>query len=234
MSARADVDAREVALERKVLAANDDVAMRLRQRFVAARTVAINILSSPGSGKTTLLTALLRELGTGGLGAAALVGACATDNDARRLAASGAPVLQIVTEGMCHLEADMIDAHLDRLAVEQGAPLDDLDVLLLENVGNLVCPAGFDLGETERWVLLSVSEGEDKPLKYPAAFAGADVVVISKIDLAEPCRFDRAAAHDAIRRVAPRATVIETSSFTGEGLQDLLRRAAAATRQEGS
>lgn len=225
--------ATEVAVERKVLAANDEIAARLRTRFTEAGTVAVNILSSPGSGKTTLLTRLLADVQREGFSAAALVGDCATDNDARRLADSGAPVTQIVTEGMCHLEADMIDVHLDRLAAEQGVSLSGLDVLLLENVGNLVCPSGFDLGETERWVLLSVTEGEDKPLKYPAAFAGADLVVISKIDLVEPCRFDREAAHDAIRRAAPRATVIETSSFTGEGITDLVGR-LTAVREEGS
>lgn len=219
-----------IDLERDVLSANDQRATRLRQRLLGHGVAVVNILSSPGSGKTTLLTRLLRELGQAGVNAAALVGDCATDNDAKRLAASGAPVLQIVTEGMCHLEADQVDVHLDRLVAELGVDLDDLDVLFLENVGNLVCPAGFDLGETDRWVLLSVTEGEDKPQKYPAAFAGADLAVISKIDLEGPCQFDRAAAHASIAQVAPGLTVIETSATTGVGVDQLLSRLGADAR----
>ncbi len=210
-------------LRRDVLSVNDERARALRQRFVRSGTHVLNLVSSPGTGKTTLLAGLLADLLDAGVSVAALVGDCATDNDAVRLMASGAPVRQIVTEGMCHLEADMISDHLLAWAGE-GLSLDQLDVLIVENVGNLVCPSGFDLGESQRWVLLSVTEGEDKPLKYPAMFASADLVVITKTDLSEPCRFDRAAALAAIARVNPTVPVLFTSSFDGDGGDQLLQQ----------
>jgi hydrogenase accessory protein HypB len=148
--------------------------------------------------------------------AAALVGDCATDNDAQRLARSGAPVRQIVTEGMCHLEADMVGSHLD------GWDLATLDLLVIENVGNLVCPSGFDLGEDTRVALLSVTEGEDKPLKYPQIFHSADAVVITKCDLAAAVEWDAESAYAAIRAVNPQAPIIETSSRQGRGVDSLL------------
>ncbi len=173
---------------------------------------AINLVSSPGTGKTRLLEELLRRMSSEHR-VGALAGDCATDNDAVRLARSGAPVRQIVTEGMCHLEADLVESHLE------GFP--EVDVLFIENVGNLVCPSSFDLGETLRVVLLSVTEGEDKPLKYPSIFASADLAVITKCDLAEACEFDLTAALAAIDAVHPGLTVIETSARTGAGI-DLL------------
>ncbi|MEM9037453.1 MAG: hydrogenase nickel incorporation protein HypB [Actinomycetota bacterium] len=207
--------ARIVELRKDVLDHHDQLAAGLRTRFERAGVVVVNLLSSPGTGKTELLGELLAHLRAEGRRVAALVGDCATENDGERLAASGAAVRQIVTEGMCHLEADMISAHLD------GWELDELDTLFIENVGNLVCPGTFDLGESQRVVLLSVTEGEDKPLKYPQMFHSADVVVITKIDLAEACEFDRDAALAAIETVRPGARVIETSARTGVGLAEL-------------
>ena len=145
---------------------------------------------------------------------AALVGDLATENDAKRLAQSGAPVRQIVTEGMCHLEADMIERHLT------GWELADLDFLFIENVGNLVCPSGYDLGEELRIVLLSVTEGEDKPLKYPPMFHTADAAVITKIDLAEAVEFDREAAHANISDVCPGVPIFETSARSMAGVDE--------------
>jgi hydrogenase nickel incorporation protein HypB len=203
---------RIVEVRRGVLEGNDVRAGRLRARFRESGVTAINLVSSPGTGKTRLLEELLRRMSAAHR-VGALVGDCATDNDAVRLARSGAPVRQIVTEGMCHLEADLVERHLE------GFP--EVDVLFIENVGNLVCPSSFDLGETLRLVLLSVTEGEDKPLKYPSIFASADLAVLTKCDLAEACEFDRDVALAAIDAVHPGLTVIETSARTGAGL-DLL------------
>jgi hydrogenase nickel incorporation protein HypB len=199
-----------------VLSKNDELAAALRARFEAAGVLAVNVVSSPGSGKTALLEAVLTRCLARGVRAAALVGDCATENDAARLARSGAPVRQIVTAGLCHLEADLVATHLRDL------DLDALDVLILENVGNLVCPTGFDLGEEVRVVGLSVTEGEDKPLKYPHIFASADLAVITKIDLADAVEFDRPAAYAAIADVAPTITVLETSARTGAGVDELV------------
>ena len=205
---------RVVEVQRGVLEENDVQAARLRARFAVAGIQVINLVSSPGTGKTALLEQLLRRMSVTS-SVAALVGDCATDNDAVRLARSGAPVRQIVTEGMCHLEAHLVEEHLD------GFDLDATDVLFIENVGNLVCPASFDLGESMRIALLSVTEGEDKPLKYPAMFSSSDLVVITKTDLSAAVEFDRQAALDAIESVHPGIPVLETSARTGEGL-DLL------------
>jgi hydrogenase nickel incorporation protein HypB len=203
-------------LEQAVLAKNDLLAAGLRARFTDHAVAVSNWVSSPGSGKTALLEALLGAARERGLRPAALVGDCATDNDARRLSRSGALVRQIVTDGMCHLESDMVSAHLE------GWELADLDLLVIENVGNLVCPTGYDLGEDTRVVLLSVTEGEDKPLKYPHLFHSSQVVVITKTDIAEAVEWDRAAAYAAIRSVNPEATVLETSARRGAGVGALL------------
>lgn len=197
-----------VELGTDVLARHDRVSARLRNRFVSGGTYAVNLVSSPGTGKTELLTQLLRTMHDAGIRVGALVGDCATDNDAVRLAASGAPVQQIVTEGLCHLEAHMVERHLDRW--DLGS--EPLDFLFVENVGNLVCPSTFDLGEASRIVLLSVTEGEDKPLKYPQIFHSSDLAIITKIDLAEPCEFDRLAALANIDAVHPGMNVVETSA----------------------
>ena len=167
------------------------------------------MLSSPGSGKTALLQRTLADLG-GRLRAGVIVGDLATDNDARRIRSAGVPAVQITTGSVCHLEAEMVARAAGSL------DLDDLDLLIIENVGNLVCPASYDLGETVRVVLLSVTEGEDKPLKYPAAFQTAQVVVVSKMDLAEAAGFDREAALANIRRVAPHADDLRGLGADGE------------------
>ena len=201
----------------KILKKNDELAREMRAGFAAAGVRVVNVVSSPGAGKTELLTETLRQLRDRGEAVAAIVGDLETDNDARRLAASGAPVRQIMTHGLCHLEADMVQAELAAWEAE-GLAVAGLQTLLIENVGNLVCPTSWDLGESLRVVLMSVTEGEDKPLKYPGLFNTADLVVITKIDLAEACRFDRTAALAAIEQVRPGVSVLETSAITGQGL----------------
>jgi hydrogenase nickel incorporation protein HypB len=206
------VTTRIVELRQGILKKNDQLAAELRQRFQDAGVLVLNLVSSPGAGKTAFLERTLRELKDRGAHVAALVGDLETDNDARRLAASGAPVRQINTHGLCHLEAEMIGKHLE------GWQLDELDYLFIENVGNLVCPSSYDLGEDVRVVLLSVTEGEDKPLKYPTMFNSADAAVITKMDLAEACEFDRATARKNIREIRPNISILETSAKTGAGL----------------
>jgi hydrogenase nickel incorporation protein HypB len=196
---------------------NDQMAAKLRARFHAAGTFVVNLVSSPGAGKTALLERTLEELRAAGLKTAALVGDVETDRDAQRLARSGVPVRQINTHGLCHLDADLIAHHLE------GWPAEAVEVLFIENVGNLVCTAGYDLGESLRVVLLSVPEGEDKPLKYPALFHSADVAVISKIDLASACAFDLAAARRHLEAVRPRIPILEVSARTGQGMAEWLR-----------
>jgi hydrogenase nickel incorporation protein HypB len=216
---------RIVDLRKGILEKNDVLAQSLRQQFSEAGVRVSNWVSSPGTGKTALLEAMLTEAIENGIRAAALVGDCATDNDAQRLARSGAAVRQIVTESMCHLEGDMIAAHLD------GWDLGDLDLLVIENVGNLVCPTAYDLGEDARVALLSVTEGEDKPAKYPQLFHSADVIVITKIDIAVAVEWDREAALAAIHAVNPTAPVVETSSRTREGVSELLNTLLTPSRQ---
>jgi hydrogenase nickel incorporation protein HypB len=207
---------RIVDLRRGILEKNDLLAQSLRGRFADSGVRVSNWVSSPGSGKTALLESLLTLAIGRGIAAAALVGDCATDNDAVRLARSGAPVRQIVTESMCHLESEMIAEYLD------GWELADIDLLVIENVGNLVCPTAYDLGEDTRVALLSVTEGEDKPQKYPQLFHSADVIVITKTDIAAAVEWDREAALAAIRAVNPVAPIVETSSRTGDGVLHLL------------
>ena len=207
---------RIVDLRQGILEKNDLLAAGLRSRFAEAGVRVSNWVSSPGTGKTALLEVLLTTARAHDVSVAALVGDCATDNDAQRLARSGAPVRQIVTEGMCHLEADMIGEHLS------GWDLRALDLLVIENVGNLVCPSSDDLGEDVRVALLSVTEGEDKPVKYPQLFHSSDVVVVTKTDLAAAVEWDRDAALAAVAAVNPDATVVETSARTGAGIDDLL------------
>ncbi|MBZ5524463.1 MAG: hydrogenase nickel incorporation protein HypB [Acidobacteriia bacterium] len=202
---------RIIELRRGVLKKNDQLAAQLRARFQSAGVLVLNLVSSPGTGKTAFLERTLRELRRMGARVAALVGDLETDNDARRLASAGAPVRQINTHGICHLDAEMVGLHLE------GWQLDRLDYLFIENVGNLVCPSSYDLGEDIRAALLSVTEGEDKPLKYPAMFNSADVAVITKIDLAEACEFDRDLAWKNIREIRPDVTIFETSSKKGSG-----------------
>ena len=204
---------RIVVLRRGILKKNDELAAGLRAGFANAGVLVLNLVSSPGTGKTALLELTLRELKARGARVAALVGDLETDNDARRLAASGAPVRQINTHGICHLDAEMIGKHLD------GWELGGLDYLFIENVGNLVCPSSYDLGEAIRVVLLSVTEGEDKPLKYPTMFNSADAAVITKMDLAAPCGFDRETALRNINEIRPGMRIFETSAKTGAGME---------------
>ncbi|MEZ4580274.1 MAG: hydrogenase nickel incorporation protein HypB [Caldilineaceae bacterium] len=207
---------RILELRQGILEKNDQLAADLRTRFHAAGLYAINLVSSPGTGKTALLEATLRRMTAQGLRVAALVGDLATQNDAMRLARSGAPVRQIETGDMCHLEAHQIAQHLDDWAL----PLAETDFLFIENVGNLVCPSGYDLGEDLRGVLMSVTEGEDKPEKYPSLFHSADVALLTKMDLADVVEFDRARAYASIESVRPGMRIIETSAKTGAGVDD--------------
>ena len=209
------VPPRLVEVRQNILKHNDLVARALRARFDQNRVRVISFVSSPGSGKTTLLERLLTILHRRRR-VAALVGDLATENDAARLARSGAAVRQITTGTICHLEAAMVERALD------GWALDQLDFLFLENVGNLVCPASYDLGEHLRCVMLSVTEGEDKPLKYPTIFNTADVAVITKIDLAAAVEFDRAATERNVQAVRPGMRTLAVSAKTGEGVGELV------------
>ncbi|GAC1654220.1 MAG: hydrogenase nickel incorporation protein HypB [Gemmatimonadaceae bacterium] len=208
---------RIVDVRRDVLKKNDLLARQLRERFRDAGVYAVSLVSSPGAGKTAFLERTLTELGAT-FRVAALVGDLATDRDAQRLGRSGALVKQIVTGTVCHLDAEMVSGALD------DWDLTSLDFLFVENVGNLVCPASYDLGEHLRVVLLSVTEGEDKPLKYPTIFNTADVAMITKIDLAEVVEFRRAEAHENLRQVRPGLVVMESSARSGQGMSDWLDR----------
>ncbi len=199
-----------------VLSKNDQLAAGLRRRLQAANILTLNFVSSPGTGKTAFLERTMREMTAAGMRVSALVGDLETDNDARRLARSGAQVKQIMTHGNCHLEADMIGAHL------ADWDLNAIDYLFIENVGNLVCPSSYDLGEDLRVVLLSVTEGEDKPLKYPVMFHSADVAVITKLDLAEPCECDLGLMRDNILSVRPGMRIFEVSAKKGSGIQSFI------------
>jgi hydrogenase nickel incorporation protein HypB len=210
------INPRLVEVRQNVLKQNDLLARQLRQRFREAGVYVVSLVSSPGAGKTALLEKLLTLLRLDGRRVAALVGDLATDNDAARLARSQAPVRQIVTGTVCHLEAAMVESALD------GWNLDELDLLFIENVGNMVCPSSYDLGEDLRLVLMSVTEGEDKPLKYPTIFNTADVGLITKIDLAQACDFDLETARASIQSVRPGMQVFEVSSKTNEGMDQLL------------
>lgn len=197
----------------QILDANQREAERNRGYFRARGILALNIVSSPGSGKTTLLKKTLEKVHPR-IGCAVVVGDLETSDDAEALRPSGAPVVQVTTGTVCHLDARMVSAAVDTL------PKEGVRLLFIENVGNLVCPASFDLGEAHRIVLLASTEGENKPLKYPPIFHGARAVVISKTDLAEPAGFDLERSRRFITQVAPDAKIIEVSSRSGEGLDD--------------
>ncbi|MFD9353373.1 hydrogenase nickel incorporation protein HypB [Streptomyces sp. NPDC060031] len=213
---------RVVDLQQAVLARNDTQAQALRAELSARGVTVVNLLSSPGSGKTALLEAELLLARQRGVAVAALTADLATENDAVRLARSGAPVKQVLTDGLCHLEARMLSRHLE------GWLPEDTRLLFVENVGNLVCPASYDLGESLRVVLASVTEGEDKPLKYPTAFGLAQLVVVTKTDIAGAVEFDEDAFREHVQRVNPGVEVVLTSARTGEGAGLLLERALAA------
>lgn len=221
---------RIVEVRERVLKQNDVVARALRQRFEEARVHVTSLVSSPGAGKTAFLEEVLRRLRTRHR-VAALVGDLATDNDARRLARAQVPIRQITTGTVCHLDAEMIVRALNDWDIRQ------LDFLFIENVGNLVCPSTFDLGEALRMVLLSVTEGEDKPRKYPTIFNTADVAVITKSDLALAVEFDRDEVLRAIQDVRPGMPVFEVSVKTGEGIDScvgLLEARRDALARSGS
>jgi hydrogenase nickel incorporation protein HypB len=202
-----------VPLEQKVLSENDRIAAELRARFKEHGVLCLNLISSPGSGKTSLLERTLETLPRHDR-VAVLTGDIQTENDANRLKRFRFPVKQITTGGTCHLDARMIERHL------ADWKLEDLDLLLIENVGNLVCPASYDLGEAAKVVVLSVTEGEDKPLKYPSIFFKSDLLVPSKIDLLPYVPFDIEAAAENARKVHPGMEIVKVSCLTGNGLHE--------------
>ncbi|MDD5140079.1 MAG: hydrogenase nickel incorporation protein HypB [Verrucomicrobiales bacterium] len=213
-----------VNLNRSLMEKNDLLAGRNRGFFRAKKLLVLNVVSSPGSGKTTFIRETAAQL-AGRLRMGVIVGDLATDNDAARLKTAGIPVVQITTGTVCHLDADMVARAAAQL------DLDKLDVLVIENVGNLVCPADYDLGEDLRVVLLSVTEGEDKPLKYPPMFHSANVAIVTKNDMASAAGFNRELALASLQRVSHHAQVFELSAKTGEGMKPWLdflvqRRAA--------
>jgi hydrogenase nickel incorporation protein HypB len=204
-----------VPLERKVLSENDRIAAELRARFAEHHILCLNLISSPGSGKTSLLERTLESFEPHER-VAVLTGDIQTENDAKRLARFGFPAKQITTGGTCHLDARMIEKAL------QDWRLEDIDLLLIENVGNLVCPSSYNLGEAAKLVVLSVTEGEDKPLKYPSIFFKSEVVILNKVDLLPYVPFDIAAAEENARRVHKDVEIIRVSCQTREGMTDWL------------
>ena len=200
-----------VPLERKVLSENDRIAGELSERFAQRGILVLNFISSPGSGKTALLERTLEGFPKG-TRVAVLTGDIQTDNDAQRLSRYGFPVRQITTAGACHLDARMIERGLE------GWDLDQIDLLFIENVGNLVCPTSYDLGERAKIVVLSVTEGEDKPLKYPGIFHKAELMILNKIDLLPYVPFKAELARECANRVHPGIEILEVSCTTGAGL----------------
>jgi hydrogenase nickel incorporation protein HypB len=218
---------RIVEVRAKVMKQNDLLAHALRERFESAGVTVVGLVSSPGSGKTAFLEKLLGSLARD-FRVAALVGDLATENDAARLQRATPNVRQITTGTVCHLDAQMIERALE------GWQLDAIDFLFIENVGNLVCPSSYDLGEEIRFVLLSATEGEDKPLKYPTIFNSSDVAIITKMDMAEAAEFDVAAARRNIQSVRPGMQIFEVSAKTGSGMHEvfqLLRNRLAHARE---
>ncbi len=225
---------RMVQIERDILGKNNEYAAANRRWFRARGILALNLVSSPGSGKTTLLTRTLEDL-RGELALAVIEGDQQTEHDAERIRATGVPALQINTGKGCHLDGRMVGHALESLAPVPGS------VLFIENVGNLVCPAAFDLGEAHKVAILSVTEGEDKPLKYPDMFHAADLMILNKTDLLPHLSFEVARCLDYARRVNPRLHVLQLSAVSGAGLAawyDWIRAArrpllAAAAEQGG-
>ncbi len=203
----------KIEIGQSILAKNDRLAERNRGFFLAHNLLVVNVLSSPGSGKTTFLQRTITDR-QNELKCGVIVGDLETDNDAQRLRINDTQAIQITTGTVCHLEAEMV------LKAAQKLNLKDINLLIIENVGNLVCPAAYDLGENFRVVLLSVTEGEDKPLKYPTMFKSADVVIVNKMDIAEAVEFDRDKALLNIKKVAPQATIFEVSARKGLGMEN--------------
>lgn len=208
-----ETEVRRIAVEQDLMAKNGRAAGLNRDRFAKQRTFVVNLMSSPGSGKTTLLVRTLQELKGRGERLAVIEGDQQTTLDADRIRATGVPAVQVNTGKGCHLDAEMIM----RALAKQPAPAGG--TLFIENVGNLVCPAGFDLGEAKKVVIASVTEGEDKPLKYPDMFAVADLVLVNKVDLVAALEFDVATLKANVKRVNSRATVLEVSARTGAGFE---------------
>jgi hydrogenase nickel incorporation protein HypB len=216
-----------VDVRARVLAANEEAASQLRKGFSESGALVLNLISSPGSGKTTLLEATVRAL-AGRLALAAIEGDIATERDADRLRALGIPAVQILTGGACHLDARQVRKVID----EERFP--DFDILFIENVGNLICPTSYDLGEDFKAALLSVAEGDDKPFKYPAIFARAQVTVVTKTDLLPHVSFDLAAVRGQLATLNPTGTVVLTSARNGDGISEwctLLEQRLAAKRK---
>ena len=205
-----------ITIERKVLEKNDAIAQKNRKLFSDKGLFVLNFVSSPGAGKTTILEKTFQEL-KGSLNIAVIEGDVQTDLDAQRVASYGVPVVQIVTMGGCHLEANLIQDALTNL------DLQGIDVLFIENVGNLVCPSNYDLGETAKVVVLSTTEGDDKPLKYPAMFRNSSVLIINKIDLVPHVRCDLNLLKSNALKINPNLKVFEISCFTGEGIPEWCR-----------
>jgi len=207
-----DPDILPIEVQESILAGNDRGARHNREHFEEAGVLALNLMGSPGSGKTAVLEATARRLRTH-LRLGAMSADLATERDAERLARAGIPAAAITTGSACHLDADLVHHGLHKL------PWRDLDILFVENVGNLVCPAVYDLGQAANVVVLSIAEGEDKPLKYPVMFRRADLVLLSKMDLLPHLEVDLAALEDALARVMPVPRVLRVSARTGEGLE---------------
>ena len=205
-----------VTVERKILKKNDEIANENREIFSKNNIYTLNLLSSPGSGKTTLLEKTLSLLNKS-LNVAVVEGDVQTDNDAQRIAVLNVPVVQIITNGGCHLEAKLVQNAF------QSFDIKSLDLLIIENVGNLVCPASYDLGENKKVVLLSTTEGDDKPLKYPSMFRVSDVMIINKIDLLEYVDFSIESVKKNALSINPGLKIFEISCKTGEGIEDWIK-----------
>lgn len=219
-------DIRVITLEENILGENDRIAAQNREYLRARGIVSFNLMSSPGSGKTTLLVETLQHL-KDEIGCAVIEGDQQTSNDAVRIAQTGVPVVQINTRQSCHLDAFHVRRALDEL------PLERVKLLFIENVGNLICPAGFDLGETEKITIMSITEGEDKPVKYPLPFLIANLLILTKMDLLPHLRFDLELCRDYIRRVNPGLRVIETSVYSQHGLEAWFEYLRARARLAG-
>ena len=201
----------KVPLNKKILGKNEECALQNKNFFDESRTLCINIISSPGSGKTTLLARTITDMNSE-VKIGVIEGDIQTDTDARKIRATGAEAIQIETKGSCHLSAEQVTRALGKI------PAAELDIVFVENVGNLVCPSAFDLGENYRIVVLSVPEGDDKPIKYPGTFAKADIIIINKIDLIDYIDFDLERVLGDIRVLNPNARIFQLSATTGEGM----------------
>ena len=213
-----------IEIRQNILKKNDDLAHALRARFNTAGVFVANFVSSPGTGKTELLKHTIAQLRKR-FDVAAIVGDVETENDAVRLRESGAPAYQIQTHNMCHLESFHIEKAIDQASEQFDA--DSLDALIIENVGNLVCTSGFDLGEDLQVVMVSTTEGEDKPLKYPKIFDRSDVCIITKMDLADVLDYDGEQMRQSIEKVKPGLPVFEVSAKTGEGMESWIEELSA-------